>query len=68
MKCQLILSHMLLRRLVLAIAHGVDLPWSTSKALLLLLLLARSILFVWLEVDLFDFCLDGVSVLLSGEL
>lgn len=60
---------MLLRRLVVAIARGVDLPWSTSKALLLLLLLlARSILFVWLEVDLFDFCLDGVSVLLSGEL
>lgn len=52
---------MLLRRLVLAIAHGVDLPWSTSKALLLLLLLlllARSILFVWLEIGLFDFCLD----------
>lgn len=43
-----------------AIAHGVEyLPWSTSKALLLLLLLARSILFVWLKVGLFDFCLDG---------
>lgn len=39
-----------------AIAHGVDLPWSTSKALLLLLLLARSMLFVWPEVGLFDSC------------
>lgn len=40
-----------------AIVHGVDyLPWSTSKALLLLLLLARSMLFVWPEVGLFHSC------------